>query len=417
MTVLAISLLRLGDLILQRPLLEGLRRKHPKCEIHILINKQFSQAEFLFEGLVDRFIYFDRESLQKSCGENQYSIFWGYRALHALVEEINKTSYAAVYNLTHNRMTAHIAGLIPTELHYGIYSRGGDFFGLTNPWIRFFNSYFGRAEATGFHYTELLAAALEISLETTTLPAAESLRETILIQPLTSDQKKNWSLQKYRLLAETLQAETTFKVQVLGAPFEQEVLQKEIAPQFLKICSLEEAALLLKSAALLITGDTSIKHLAAIYKVPILELSLGSSQPLQVGAYTDNSIILQSRAPCGPCPHSVPCPQARHICGDEISAKAVTEAALLRLRREPQDWRSYAHLNPDLRVFRTEILPVIGWTVECLSVGDKNKFDEVLQQKTMIVEDLNRRHQANKGASHEYTERTRKVPDRSPEAS
>lgn len=424
MTVLAISLLRLGDLILQRPLLEGLRKKHPQAQIHLLLNKQFLGAEFLFLGLVDRFIYFDRETLQKSCGEKEFSIFWGYQQLKALVQDLNKNQYDTVYNLTHNRMTAYLAGLISAKKYFGIYSRNGEFFGLQNPWIRFFNSYFGKPEATGFHYTELLALSLEIPLaQSSFLP--KPFNETknsklenacILIQPLTSDAKKNWSLKKSQQLAERLAAKTPYPVYVLGAPFEKEILQKEISAEFLKICSLEEAANLLKSSIALITGDTSIKHLAAIYEVPILELALGSSQPLQIGAYANHSMILQSRVACGPCPHSKPCSEIRHKCSDEMSVSAVEEAVLNLLNATSPDWNTFAVRHKELRLFRTEIRPVIGWSVNCLSIGDqKIRFDEILQQKTMIVEELNRRHHANKEVDNE--QRTREVSHRRPEAS
>jgi ADP-heptose:LPS heptosyltransferase len=424
MTVLVISLLRLGDLILQRPLIEGLRRKHSGSEIHLLVNRQFSGCEFLFAGLVDRFHYFDREGLQKSSGEKEYNIFWGVKSLQGLVQGINNQCgakpYEHVYNFTHNRLSAHIAGLIPSANYHGLYAIAGQFFGLSNPWIRFFNSYFGRPEATGFHYTELLSLALEIPSRdaAVTYPSfrdTSRVNKLILIQPLTSDTKKNWRLENYQKLAEALTAATASEVYVLGAPFERKRLEQVIEPRFLRICELEEAAKLVQSAAVLITGDTSIKHLAALHETPILELSLGSSQPLQVGAYTNNSIILQPRVSCGPCPHSQPCEKSRHVCSDELSIEAVLSASLSIVGVTALDWMKFAYDHGELRVFKTSIRPVTGWSVECLSIADKSKFDEVSQQKTMIVEELSRRYEANKGVSHE--QRPGNISERSPEAS
>ncbi|WP_413290066.1 glycosyltransferase family 9 protein [Bdellovibrio sp. HCB337] len=416
MMILGISLLRLGDLILQKPLIEGLRKKHPQSEIHLLINKQFSQVEFLFEGLVDRFIYFDRESLQKSCGEKEYNILWGYHQLKSLVDDINKNTYETVYNFTHNRLTAHLAGMINSSNKVGIYSVQGQFYGLTNPWIQFFNNYFGRPEATGFHYTELLARALEIPLQQPSIKwKRPHLLKTILIQPLTSDVKKNWSLQKYKALAERLQQETGYQVKVLGAPFEKAQLSTVFDEKDLYICDFNNAAKALQDAALLVTGDTSVKHLAALYDVPILELSLGSSQPLQVGAYSNNAVILQPRVACGPCPHSSPCSQRSHLCGESLDVEPVFESARMLLNLERTEWLQFSQKNPDLNVLRTEIGDLMGWTIQCLSLAQKNQFEQVIQKKTMIVEELNRRHQAVKGASNE--QRTRKLPDSGAEAS
>ena len=62
MKLLVVSLLRLGDIIQQKPLLEGLRRQFPQARIHLLINRQFSQVSQLLGNTVDQYIYFDREA-------------------------------------------------------------------------------------------------------------------------------------------------------------------------------------------------------------------------------------------------------------------------------------------------------------------------------------------------------------------
>lgn len=415
MIILGISLLRMGDLILQRPLIEGLRRAHPQSEIHLLINKQFAQVEFLFEGLVDRFIYFDREGLQKSCGEKEYSIFWGVRQLQALVDEINRTSYDVVYNFTHNRLTAHLAGLVTAPKKVGIYSEKGNFHGLTNAWIQFFNSYFGRPEARGFHYTELLARALEVPLAAAPIRWRRPTdKRTILIQPLTSDSKKNWELEKFHSVVQNLKNNTSFDVKILGAPFERDHLAKVFPDEDMLICGLQEAVKALQGAALLITGDTSIKHLGALYDVPILELSLGSSQPLQVGAFSNNAVILQGRVACGPCPHSQKCSQSRHLCGEALPVSAVVEAAELLLQLKRPEWEDLAQKYPELNLFKTEIRHILGWTVQCLSIAQRSQFEEINQSKMMIIEELNRRQESNKGILDE--QRARKLSDRGVEA-
>jgi ADP-heptose:LPS heptosyltransferase len=402
MMILGISLLRIGDLVLQRPLVEGLRKKHPQSEIHLLVNKQFAHIEFLFAGLVDKFIYFDREAFQKSCGEKEYNIFWGFKHLREFVEEVNRNTYDSVYNFTHNRLTAHLSGLISAQNRVGIYSQNGAFYGLTNPWIQFFNNYFGRGEAAGFHYTELLAKALELPLEQTRNQwRRPSGKKTILIQPLTSDSKKNWDLEKYQSLLETIQRETPYQVQILGAPFERDLLLRYFSEENLHICDFQGAETALKKAALLITGDTSIKHLAALHDLPILELSLGSSQPLQVGAYSNNSVILQSRVSCGPCPHSEKCSQPIHRCVEKLRAGPVYEATRMMLNLDRPAWEDFAQKYLELNVFKTEIGHLMGWTIQCLSMAQKNKFDEVIQAKTMIIEELNRRAELSKGVVNE----------------
>ncbi len=76
MKILVLSLLRLGDIIQQEPLLKGLREKHPSAEIHLLLNRQFASVERVLDSVVDKYIYFDRESLQKAW-EKRPTIFYG----------------------------------------------------------------------------------------------------------------------------------------------------------------------------------------------------------------------------------------------------------------------------------------------------------------------------------------------------
>jgi len=414
--ILGISLLRLGDLVLQRPLIESLRERNPHSEIHLLINKQFSQIEFLFEGLVDRFIYFDREVLQKSCGESEFNIFWGLEHLKSFVDEVNKVAYDYVYNLTHNRLTAHLAGLVRAKTHVGIYSKNGQFLGLNNPWIQFFNSYFGKTEALGFHYTEILAKALGTPLNIKKRkPKLRRGPLKILIQPLTSDKKKNWGLEKYRELQKKISAEISSDVKVLGADYESQMLLKFFTEEDLVICNLKEVAANLERADLVITGDTSIKHLAALFGAQILELSLGSSQPLQVGAYADGSIILESRVVCGPCPHSLPCNQSRHLCEEKMSLESVYDAVKIILGDSDSDWSLYAYRNSGLNVYSTEISPTLGWTVTSLSMDQNDIYNELLQRKMMITEELDRRQNSQRKGGADG-KRTRKLSDGSAEA-
>lgn len=411
MKILVISLLRLGDVLLQVPLLRGLKERYPGCEIHLMVNRQFAQVEGAVQDVVDKILFFERELLQNSCAKKECNIFWGYERLRSDVQEIKQTEYDLLYNFTHNRLSAFLAGLIPAKERKGIYAIRGNFFGLSNPWIQFFNRYFGAPEAMGFHYTELLAKSLEIPLPYFSLQRRlPSVKTKILIQPLTSDSKKNWNLKNFSMLAKILPDISGCEVVVLGAPFEKQILQGHFEESQLKICPLVDVIDLLKETRLLITGDTSIKHLAALFDVPTLELALGSSRPLQVGAYSNNSVILQSRVECGPCPHSEPCSRSYHLCGQNLRLDAVTTAANLMLQGERDSWTSFAQAHHELNIFMTSIRPVFGWSIESISPASKEYFDHVNQRKMMVVGDLDRRHQEMLKEDRN-AQRTGKLPD------
>ena len=74
MKVLAVNLLRLGDILLFAPVLKGLKQQDKNTELHVLINKQFQFVESLMPW-VDKFILLDRNEMQKGLGEVNRNIF------------------------------------------------------------------------------------------------------------------------------------------------------------------------------------------------------------------------------------------------------------------------------------------------------------------------------------------------------
>lgn len=193
-------------------------------------------------------------------------------------------------------------------------------------------------------------------------------KPTVLIQALTSDSKKNWDFNRW---AEALRDIRLLNPQInlvlLGAPFERESL-KTLASMCedlgvavsLVTCSFSGAFSLLKRAQLLISGDTSIKHLASIASCPTIELSMGSSHFYKTGVYRPNNIIVQSALACAPCSHSNPCRFAFPApdqspfsppCGDEISPELVATLVTQMLRGDAS-----LNLKELAEEFRSEVL-------------------------------------------------------------
>ncbi|MDG0816946.1 glycosyltransferase family 9 protein [Bdellovibrio svalbardensis] len=329
MKILVVSLLRLGDIIQQEPLLRGLREKHPDAEIHVLLNKQFASIERLLSGVVDRYFTFDRESLQRGLGEAEFNILWSYNQLEALVNQLNGQNYDQVLNFTHNKLSAYLIGAVTSPDKRGLYQDNGKFQGLENRWLRYFNDRFSGTQKSLFHYIELLGNSFDIPTPKKALVQTESKKKSkvVLFQCLTSDVKKNWGLDNFQQLKRTIEnGLVDYKVSILGASFEREQLSKVFADDDLVICDLVEAKAHLQNAALLVTGDTSIKHLAAQIGTPVVEIAIGSSDPSKTSAFTDASRILTSAVPCAPCNHSQACTQKSHLCADDLSVDQVFAA-------------------------------------------------------------------------------------------
>jgi hypothetical protein len=90
----------------------------------------------------------------------------------------------------------------------------------------------------------------------------------------------------------------------------------------------------LEKTDLLITGDTSIQHIAAGLGCPVLSLFLGSADSVKTGPWIQGATSLAGSASCAPCKHSNPCSEYSHLCGDSLGVTKVFAQASSLLRKE-----------------------------------------------------------------------------------
>ncbi len=376
MKILVVSLLRLGDIVMSTPVLRGLREQNPEAQIHLLINEQFSGVAELIP-MIDRAWKFDRESIQKGLGDGERSVFESADRVRDLVRSLNLEAFDLVINLTQNKLSGWLVSLIEGQRKIGLHfdDYGKAVFG--SPWFHYLNS---QIEAEGeevFHFTDIFKFALGVETMQFNPSLIESSegraevehlftgpREYLAVQPLTSDIKKNWSLGAFKealRLFHEFQPQT--RILILGAPFEKAILESWIKdlqasgiPCEEAFCSFAGAFSLLKRAKLLLTGDTSVKHLAAAAGIPLLELSLGSSDYRRTGAYAQGSYIIQSKETCAPCAHSKPCHREQQFCASRIEPECVALVAQQIFTGNFHQLRTVAEeFQQDVEILRTEI--------------------------------------------------------------
>ncbi|MGZ3769184.1 MAG: glycosyltransferase family 9 protein [Bdellovibrio sp.] len=401
MKILVVSLLRLGDIIQQIPLLKGLKIKYPHAAIHLLLNKQFKSVEKLLEGVVDHYIYFDRESIQKGLGEPNYHILWSYSQTEILVNELNKNSYDIAFNFTHNKLSAYLLGILNVTEKKGLFYSDKKFQGLSNRWLKYFNDHFSGTQVSKFHFIEILSKAFDIPIISTAEDSTKVLQSVelkqknnlILFQCLTSEFKKNWPLHKFVELKNSIEkAFDNHKVSILSAPFEEEILLKFFKKEDLLICNLLEAHHHLQKADLLITVDTSIKHLAVQAGTPIVEIAIGSSDPIKTSAFCSNSVIVKSSVACFPCSHSQKCSQNSHICANDVSVHSVFAAVWEMINGEVKSkekidldrivWHYY--LDQETETDKASYQRAVAQLSKFLSYEDLPKIAARSLEKTML---------------------------------
>ncbi|UYL10053.1 glycosyltransferase family 9 protein [Bdellovibrio sp. SKB1291214] len=391
MKILVVSLLRLGDIIQQQPLLKALRDKNPQAEIHLLVNRQFSQVEGLLDGLVDRYFYFDRETLQRGLGEASFNILWSHQQLAELVQTLNAENYGQVLNFTHNKLSAYLLGALQIPQKNGLYHAEGRFQGLENPWLRYFNDRFSGVQPSLFHYVELLGKSFDLPIQKTAAAAATKSK-LVLFQCLTSDTKKNWGLLNFKKLKETIESSLVdYKVKVLCAPFEKGTMLAHFSEDELIACDLMGAREVLKQSCLLVTGDTSIKHMAAHLGIPMVELALGSSDFTKTAAFSETSEIISAKVPCAPCGHSQGCSQKFQICAEQITVDQVFAAAWDKLSKKNSP---SAFTLGDLDKIawslqldggsQSHVLSYASTALKCSESFPKNNLGQVLTEATRL---------------------------------
>ena len=403
MKVLVIGLLRLGDFIQTLPVLHGLRTQVPVRQLDVLTFEPVKALRPLVQG-VDKWWTLNRDDLQHGLGRADVPMLASFSILKEQLDTIDAQKYDAIINLTQTRFSAWIAGYLHTANRTGLALdvKGKPHF--HSPWFQYLDDF---AEARGkdiFHYTDIFfygcglkggerhwwmreTTAGQIEFNSLEIDSAD---ENIVLQLFTSDAKKTWTEDQWLEAMTQLQLlRPKAKFVLLGSPHEETRINSIFARTQVKklrsqkaILSLEGAFSLLKNSDLLISGDTSIKHMANCAKVPILELSMGSSDYRRTGAYTPNSLILQADVTCGPCPHSMPCSQATHACAMSIAPSAVAASAHHLLAC---DWGSLKNLADEfageVRFLRTHILDSGFWYAADLIPGKSEEVVETILER------------------------------------
>jgi len=394
-----ISLLRLGDVMMTAPAIEAARKKYPKAKIDLLVNKSCKIVGPLFAD-VNSVIEFERDLLQDGLAQADRPLFEPFDRLKKFIAHLNENAYDVVINLTQNKLSGYLTSAIQAQEKLGLTLNMNGQPSYGSSWFKFLNDIIAAGGETVFHYADIFAngiaagtasnavaptvnldqASTRFQLSETAAGRAEA--ETffqrvgyksgpkIVVQALTSDEKKNWGLKSWvESLTQLMIFEPEAHIILLGAPNEEESLEQlsaELAKKNVKadlaIVSLEGALSLLSVSDLLLTGDTSIKHLACASPIPVLEIALGSSDLRKTGAIKPNSLIVKSAESCAPCRHDEKCFREQRFCAAKMSPDGIALAATKFLRKDWAALRTLAEeYSSEIEFYRTERLSIGVW--------------------------------------------------------
>ncbi len=394
MKILVVSLLRLGDSMMAAPMLQGLRAKHKDAQIDLLVNSEYVYLKNILP-MVNDVIGFERKTIQDGLVLSEQPILLSLDLLKEKIQELNLKNYDLVINITQNKVSGIICDLINSKEKQGLVLQTDLPTQFGSQWFRFLNDITASGARNVFHYTDAFAKGADVVCESAKYPMTEAGKAEyqkwanennvvehnsltiprIVLQVTTSDEKKVFTT---RLVLETLQSlrATLGKIEAvfLCAPNEVDTVSamiKSIAhldiTTYLCPLSIEAAVILLNQSDILLTADTSIKHLAVGTPIAILEVALGSSDPRRTGAYSDNAIIVQSREHCVPCAHSQGCHRTERFCESSVSGFLLSALLKAKLQNDKQAILSLAdEYSDEVEIFQPRWAPQKYWYLESL---------------------------------------------------
>ena len=331
MRILVLSMLRIGDAMMHMHLIRQLKKKYPGSRIEMVLNDEFSYIEPLLSQELDGLHYFPRQKMQKIISSRESHLLEPIWMLEEWIQSISQTQIDLMINMTHTSISGYIMGLIPACEKQGLVSQNKQSQLLGNAWLQYLNTNFPSGQKSDFHYVDILANIFDIKISRESYQSNDSGR--IFIQPLTSDLKKNWPLALWRILLDQLRSVLpSYQIQVLAAPSEVQKLLPYFKSSDISVLSLKEALESFKNCELLISGDTSLVHLATLTRTRSLVISLGSSDPVKTGPYLIGSEIISGKSDCRPCLHTQNCNQSTHLCAESISLEQVINQVLLMIQ-------------------------------------------------------------------------------------
>ena len=299
--------------------LEGIRAKYPQAEVEIIINDEFQRHVPFFEldYQISKVHLFPRQKLQNLITNPESHLLEPYWLLNDFLETIQQSNYDQIYNFTHTRLSGYLMGLITGKSKFGLVIENQQTQLLGSKWLAYLNEHFASGFQADFHLIEVLCKAFELPVFKE--EAESRVGSTILLQPLTSDAKKNWPLARWKELKDKLLKEDpSLNIFILASSSDVSLLTSVFDLSDLLIVSFSEAQQWLKTCLLLISADTSLIHLAALNRAPTLMISLGSSDPIKTGPFLQGAQVLSGQAECRPCHHDRVCKQSSHFCGDSL---------------------------------------------------------------------------------------------------
>lgn len=326
MKVLVVSLLRIGDLFMHIEMMNQWK-EISNSNISFLINDECQGAIPILRQVGYSHFIFPRKEIQKTINQSRTHLLEPIWCIQDLVEELNKSKWDLVLNLTHTRVSGYLSFLLNSTNKRGLVATEEHLFLLNgNSILKEFNNKYTELTNSPRHYLEWLADSFNLPIKK---PTANFQKGKIYLQIFTSDSKKNWSILKWKSVFDQIKnVFPDYEIKILASDKEKHEISSYWTLDQIEILSLFDAFLEFQKASLLVACDTSLIHLASLARCPSIMLSLGSSNKTKTFPFLLGSQVISSEIPCRPCRHDDKCSRSTHECSDDLNESQVVRAII-----------------------------------------------------------------------------------------
>lgn len=373
--VLVVNVTRMGDLVQMGALLGRLAQEWPGCAVDLVVDRRFAPVAALLPGLRE-VITHDFHGLIDESRAAAKDVVALYRELAEWVRPLVERRYDRIINLTFNRASALLVGVIGAPDIRGARTAwdGGTI--IDNPWMAYFADMHHFRRINRFNLVDIYAlggsgpgsfAPLVLTVDGKTKEWASRCLSSggreqtpwVAVQAGASDVMKAWRSHHFGCTLALLSKQWSGGFLFLGAESERGVVSQVLQAyreaggrnpirNELGKTTVAQATALLAASRLLLTNDTGPMHLAVAVGTPVVDLSVGHVDFRETGPYGPGHWVLQPELDCAPCGFDQVC--AHHTCKDRLQIHQVA-ALLLHVLGQglfPSDIREFRVYQSDV---------------------------------------------------------------------
>ncbi|MGZ3723636.1 MAG: glycosyltransferase family 9 protein, partial [Bdellovibrionales bacterium] len=302
MRILVLQLARFGDIYQTWPTLQALKRKHPGCELHVLVRNRFQEAAQDFPGITVHAL--PTQEIMRPLFEG-LPIEASHEELRAFLQPLCDTSFDAIINLSFSPASSYLTDyLASSRTEVRGYTRHSDgHFNIPDDTSAYFYAQVGIGRANRYHLTEIFAAVAGVDLSEDDFRVAEQTyagpRHGIVVHLGASTAEKIYPPELWVSAIREILETSPVAVTLVGSAGERglaETVTSQLSnPELTNRVgetSLRELFQTVNGASLLIGADSAPVHIASLTQTPVLNLSSSSVNFWETGPLAAGSRVL-----------------------------------------------------------------------------------------------------------------------------